>query len=372
MDVRFRNHGVNERHVVDAAGQVRHQVAHPFAAVAVLPPGPGAFHALPGVALEQLDFFARIERLAVAANQLGLVIECIALAGRARHEELHHAFCLRRVMQTGACGDLRAVAVARPSAAAAVPCNCSSASNCASAMPPSPPPKRQRKSPVRTGYRHVPWLRAAQGWDLSSWHAVARNHWISRTARKSASPDPPVASGGPARRGRASRDRSPGHERSWPPDPRDLWDAAEAGHRPCPIARRRFRPGCRRRPVPPGTACSNDRAPSCRSPWACAHFAQADNQGFFQHSALVQVRNQRRQCRVEPGQQVLAHVVTMDVRVPAVAVRRRPRRRSRTLPRLRPAGGPAASIGRTGAGRTDRATPPALYADRVLAVCARR
>ena len=41
--------------------------------------------------LEELDLAAWIEFLAMAANEFGLVIERIALAGRARHEELNDA-----------------------------------------------------------------------------------------------------------------------------------------------------------------------------------------------------------------------------------------------------------------------------------------
>ena len=40
-------------------------------------------------ALEQLDLAAGVERLAVPLDQLGLVVERVALAGRPRHEELH-------------------------------------------------------------------------------------------------------------------------------------------------------------------------------------------------------------------------------------------------------------------------------------------
>ena len=48
----------------------------------------------PGRALKQLDLLAGVERLAVALDQLGLVVERVALAGRARHEELHDALGL--------------------------------------------------------------------------------------------------------------------------------------------------------------------------------------------------------------------------------------------------------------------------------------
>ena len=61
---------------------MRHQAADPLATLSLLPPRPRALHALSRLALEQLDLLARIERLAVAADEIGLVIERIALAGR--------------------------------------------------------------------------------------------------------------------------------------------------------------------------------------------------------------------------------------------------------------------------------------------------
>ena len=69
-------------------GQVRHQVADPLAALAVLLPLPGALHHAPGRALEQLDLAAGVELLAVLLDQQRLVVERVALAGRARHEQL--------------------------------------------------------------------------------------------------------------------------------------------------------------------------------------------------------------------------------------------------------------------------------------------
>ena len=70
-----------------------------------LPHWPCCFHShglcitAPGTALEQFHLAARIELLAVALDQLGLVIEGVALAGRAGHEELHHAFGFGGMMQ---------------------------------------------------------------------------------------------------------------------------------------------------------------------------------------------------------------------------------------------------------------------------------
>ena len=52
-----------------------------------------------GDALEQLDLAAGIELLAVALDQLRLVVEGIDLAGGAGHEELHDALGLGAVVQ---------------------------------------------------------------------------------------------------------------------------------------------------------------------------------------------------------------------------------------------------------------------------------
>ena len=68
-------------------------------ALAVLLPAPGAGQARAGKALKQLDLFARIERLAVALDQLGLVVERVALAGGAGHEQLDDPLGLGPMMQ---------------------------------------------------------------------------------------------------------------------------------------------------------------------------------------------------------------------------------------------------------------------------------
>ena len=85
----------------------------------------------------------RVERLAVAAVQLGLVVERVHLADAAVHEELDHPADLGAMMQpsveVGArrgCAGVRSVPASRPSRP----------SMAARAMPPRPPPSRQRKS----------------------------------------------------------------------------------------------------------------------------------------------------------------------------------------------------------------------------------
>ena len=91
-----------------------------------------------GTALEQLDLLAGIERLAVPLDQLRLVVERVALAGGARHEELHDALGLGRWCRPPLRSGFRAgrgfgQQVVWPS-------------RWASAMPPRPPPRRQRNS----------------------------------------------------------------------------------------------------------------------------------------------------------------------------------------------------------------------------------
>ena len=99
MNVRLRDHRRQERDVVDTGRQVRQQVADPVAALAVLPPFPGAGHDGARLALEQLDLAAGIELPAVSLDERGFVVERVALAGRARHEELHDPGGAGTVMQ---------------------------------------------------------------------------------------------------------------------------------------------------------------------------------------------------------------------------------------------------------------------------------
>ena len=100
VDVGLRDHRMQKGHVIHAAGQVRHEAAHPLAGFAVLFPIPRAFHAGARDALEQFDLAARVERLAVALNQLRFVVEGVQLAGGAGHEHLHDALGLGLVVQT--------------------------------------------------------------------------------------------------------------------------------------------------------------------------------------------------------------------------------------------------------------------------------
>src|SRR5262249_15880490 len=72
-----------------------------LAALAALPPLPRALHDGSGGRLEQLDLAARIERLAVLLEEHRLVVEQVALAGGAGHEQLHDALRFGLVVQAG-------------------------------------------------------------------------------------------------------------------------------------------------------------------------------------------------------------------------------------------------------------------------------
>src|SRR5206468_976946 len=78
------------------------QVADPLAALAVPPPAPRALHDRAGRTLEQFDAAARVELLAVAPDQQRFVVEGVALAGGAGHEQLHDALRPGAVMQAAA------------------------------------------------------------------------------------------------------------------------------------------------------------------------------------------------------------------------------------------------------------------------------
>ena len=87
--------------------------------------------------LKQLDLLAGIPFLAVLPTEERLVVERVDVAGAARHEELHHALGLGRMMQQ--------LAAPRPaSEAVSAASSRSPASKLASAMPPSPPPVSHR------------------------------------------------------------------------------------------------------------------------------------------------------------------------------------------------------------------------------------
>ena len=279
MHVRLRDHRMDERHLVDATGQVRNQIADPFAALAALPPLPGALHARAGVALKQFDLLARIKRLAVAANQLRLVIERVALARRARHKQLHDATWPWPDDAGPHAGRGVAPARARPyDSAANSPSLCSML---ASATPPSPPPNRQRNS-----RREACTRSAGIGARLSSgrcWVAQLVVGWLCMKANR-------------ARRAGVNRQtqircssksigtRSPGHD----------------GRRIRPAICASSSPG-ERDPAPSGAPAVICPARSAAAP--CARAARCSACRTNKRIIPERERLQRRQCRVSFGRQ---------------------------------------------------------------------
>ena len=67
--------------------------------------------------------------------------------------------------------------------------------------------------------------------------------------------------------------------------------------------------------------CSNARGPIGRSRLGrAAHFAHRHDQRFVQQTAIVQIGQQRRECLVERGDQMVLQIVAAAVRIPTVAV----------------------------------------------------
>jgi hypothetical protein len=99
VNVGLRDHRRQERDVVDTGCEMRQQVADPLAALAVAAPFPGAGHDRTRLALKQLDLAAGIEFLAGSPDDVRFIIECVALTGRARHEELYDPRGTGAVMQ---------------------------------------------------------------------------------------------------------------------------------------------------------------------------------------------------------------------------------------------------------------------------------
>src|SRR5262245_25673170 len=81
---------------------MRERRAHPAPALTVLLPPPGALEHVARLARRRLDVLPRIELLAVQPDQLGLVVERVALARAAVHEELDDPPDLGSVVQSAA------------------------------------------------------------------------------------------------------------------------------------------------------------------------------------------------------------------------------------------------------------------------------
>ena len=92
-------HGINKRHVVDARGEPRKQIAHPQARIAVLPKLPVTRLTIARLGGEELQLALWIKRLAGSLLQYRLVIEGIDLAHAPGTENLNHTFCFGRTRQ---------------------------------------------------------------------------------------------------------------------------------------------------------------------------------------------------------------------------------------------------------------------------------
>src|SRR5712671_5296624 len=90
---------MNEGYVVYTGRDVRYELTDPLAGLASLLPLPRTLHHGARTALKQLHLATGIEFLAAALNQRGLVIEGVALARSAGHEELHHSLSFGRVVR---------------------------------------------------------------------------------------------------------------------------------------------------------------------------------------------------------------------------------------------------------------------------------
>ena len=94
--------------IVDPRDLIRHgaQIRNDFTQhLPRLPVGlkiPHRFQPRPEPILKSLHRLAEITRLPVPLHEFRLKVEKIEMAGRARHEELHHAFGFRRMMQRSA------------------------------------------------------------------------------------------------------------------------------------------------------------------------------------------------------------------------------------------------------------------------------
>ena len=93
MVIAFRVAGMNERHLVHMAGEMREEVAYPCAAAAVLGPLEGRGHeGADGIRKESCLAIEAGESLAVALLQFRFVIPCIDVAGSSVGEDPDDGF----------------------------------------------------------------------------------------------------------------------------------------------------------------------------------------------------------------------------------------------------------------------------------------
>ena len=98
------DHRVKKRQVVHALRQVREEVAHPLAALAVLLERERAFQQPAGLAEEGVDFALAGQLLSVMLCEVRLVVEGIDMADAAGAEDLHDALGLRRKVRAARSG----------------------------------------------------------------------------------------------------------------------------------------------------------------------------------------------------------------------------------------------------------------------------
>ena len=88
---------MDERHLVDDVAERHHRRGEQLAALAVGLEIPDRLEPRAQAVLKRLHRLAEIARLAVVLHEVGLVVPEIDVAGRARHEELHHPLHFRRI-----------------------------------------------------------------------------------------------------------------------------------------------------------------------------------------------------------------------------------------------------------------------------------
>src|SRR5262245_37154308 len=91
---RFRNHGLDERQLIDTARELRQQGADPLATLAMAAEGERALEQPAGLAEKGVDLTLAGQLAAVVLRQVGLVVERINVADPATAKDLDDALGL--------------------------------------------------------------------------------------------------------------------------------------------------------------------------------------------------------------------------------------------------------------------------------------
>ena len=91
------HHVVDERHLVGDVAERHHGGGKQFAALAIGLEIPDRLQPRAEAVLKCLHRLAKIARLPVVLDEVWLVVPEVDVAGRPRHEELHHPFYFRRI-----------------------------------------------------------------------------------------------------------------------------------------------------------------------------------------------------------------------------------------------------------------------------------